>query len=147
MQSPFVLCRLSYKHKESVKDPNFNHAGPAVSSPSILFPASEMQATLAPENFGKTISTTIAPVDWDGKSFSAHAAENQLGELTATEVRKELSLSVKQLFIFSEKLEVFSITSENIFLKKLLMEKIFYTIPLSNCNENGYNATASEVNH
>ncbi|XP_041009898.1 NAC domain-containing protein 62-like [Juglans microcarpa x Juglans regia] len=60
--SAFVLCHLSYKHeKKSIKDPNFNDAGPAVSSPATsksrleeseselllvsVFPASEVQAT------------------------------------------------------------------------------------------------------
>lgn len=95
MQRPFVLSRLFYDDESLVQHLKF--AGLAV--PSRL-PALEVQATTTPENFGKTISSTITPVDCDGKSFSAHAAENQFRKHTATEVRKELSFSLKQLFIF-----------------------------------------------
>ncbi|KAF5450532.1 hypothetical protein F2P56_030871 [Juglans regia] len=101
-QNAFVLCRLSYKHeKKSIKDPNFNDAGPAVSSPAAsnscleeyeselllasVFPASEVQAT-------------TTPVVCDEKHFSAHAAENQLGELTTTNDDLQLGEASKMTF-------------------------------------------------
>ncbi|KAG6714401.1 hypothetical protein I3842_05G201000 [Carya illinoinensis] len=93
-QRPFLLNRFFYQEDES-RVQNFKYAELAV---PFRHQALEVQATTTPENIGKTISTTITPVDRDGKSFSTHAAENQFGELTA----------------------------------------------LSNCNQNGYNATASE---
>ncbi|KAF5450531.1 hypothetical protein F2P56_030870 [Juglans regia] len=179
-QSPFVLCRLSYKDKESAVE-NFNSVGLAV--PSGL-PALEVQATKTLENFGKTISTTITPVDCDGKSFSAHAAENQVGELTATEddlqqdeasamiyvdceiLAPSPSLHNNSAFSFPttaksslEELEsrqalaLVSPSSEeqsNNYLAKCHPEETFdgtnfNTTTLSNCNQNGYNATSSEL--
>ncbi|XP_041009888.1 protein NTM1-like 9 isoform X1 [Juglans microcarpa x Juglans regia] len=101
-QNAFVLCRLSYKHeKKSIKDPNFNDAGPAVSSPAAsnscleeyeselhlasVFPASEVQAT-------------TTPVVCYDQHFSAHAAENQLGELTTTNDDLQLGEASKMTF-------------------------------------------------
>ncbi|KAG7980501.1 hypothetical protein I3843_05G185500 [Carya illinoinensis] len=80
---PFVLCRLFCKQKKRVTDRNTNFAGTAVSSsPSTAFQV-QTEATSTPQIFYETISTTI-PVDCGDKSFSAHAAENQLGEDAAT---------------------------------------------------------------
>ncbi|XP_041011425.1 NAC domain-containing protein 14-like [Juglans microcarpa x Juglans regia] len=99
-QNAFVLCRLSYKHEKSIKDQNINDAGHAVSSPAIsklfheeseselllasVFPASGGEATTTPENCDETISGTTTAAECDDKHISAHAAENQLGELTIT---------------------------------------------------------------
>ncbi|KAF5450534.1 hypothetical protein F2P56_030873 [Juglans regia] len=97
-QNAFVLCRLSYEHEKSIKDPNINDAGPAVSSSDVSklfheeseselllaseFPASDVEATATPENYDETISGTTTAVKYDDKHISALAAENQLGELS-----------------------------------------------------------------
>ncbi|XP_035539949.1 NAC domain-containing protein 14-like isoform X2 [Juglans regia] len=99
-QNAFVLCRLSYEHEKSIKDPNINDAGPAVSSPAIsklfheeseselllpsVFPASDVEATTTPENCDETISSTTTAAECDDQHIRAHAAENRLGELTIT---------------------------------------------------------------
>ncbi|XP_041009897.1 NAC domain-containing protein 74-like isoform X2 [Juglans microcarpa x Juglans regia] len=182
-QSPFALCRLSYKDEESV-GLNFNIAGLAV---PYELPALEVQATKTPENFGKTISTTITPVDCDGKSFSAHTAENQVGELIAIEDDIQQDKTSGMIYELQQKpvdceilarshllhnnsavsstdkssleelesrqaLALVSPSSEeqsDNYLGKCHPEETFdgtnfNTTTLSNCNQNGYNASASE---
>ncbi|KAG2708692.1 hypothetical protein I3760_05G203900 [Carya illinoinensis] len=94
-QKPFVLCRLSRKQKKSSTDPNFNFAGTAVSSPTTALEV-QAEATTPPQIFYETISNTT-PVDCGDKSFSAHAAENQLGEDAATEEDLQLEEMISEL--------------------------------------------------
>ncbi|KAG2708685.1 hypothetical protein I3843_05G185300 [Carya illinoinensis] len=181
-QRPFVLSRLFYDDESLVQHLKF--AGLAV--PSRL-PALEVQATTTPENFGKTISSTITPVDCDGKSFSAHAAENQFRKHTATEddLQQEeveemiyellqrpvdfeilapspslhnnsavsLPTTAKSSLEELESKQAFALESPSSeeqsdnYLRKGHPEEIFdgtIATALSNCNQNGYNATASE---
>ncbi|KAG2708687.1 hypothetical protein I3843_05G185400 [Carya illinoinensis] len=185
-QNAYVLCRLSNKHeKKSIKDPNFNDAGPAVSSPAAskscpeeyeselllasVFPASEVQATTTPGNFDGTIYITTTPVVCDDKHFSAHAAENQLGELTTTNDDLQLGEASKMTFELQQivacevltpstsphnTLTVSSPTTAKPSLEEIEFAlgldlvspeeyfdgKMLNTIASSNCNQNSYDA-------
>ncbi|KAG6714417.1 hypothetical protein I3842_05G201500 [Carya illinoinensis] len=184
-QNVFVLCRLSYKHEKGITDPNINDAGPAVSSPAVsksfheesesepllasVFPASDVEATKTTENCDETISGTTTAVKCDEKHVSAHAAENQLGELTTinTDLEIEKMIIELQQVIDGDALKpstsphnnptVSSDTTAKSYLEGLQSVldldlvspqecfdgKTLNTIPLSVCNHKSYNACAA----
>ncbi|XP_041009891.1 NAC domain-containing protein 14-like isoform X4 [Juglans microcarpa x Juglans regia] len=184
-QNAFVLCRLSYEHEKSIKDPNINDAGPAVSSPAVSklfheeseselllaseFTASDVEATTTPENCDETISGTTTAVKCNDKHISAHAAGNQLGELTTINDDKEIEKMIIELqqivggdvLTPSTSLHNNPTVSSAITTKSSVEElestlgldvvspqecfggKTLNTILLSSCNQNSYNACAA----
>jgi hypothetical protein len=90
MQNTFVLCRLFDKHKKRVKGPKFNKPESAVSFPTTSESCPEKTES-------KLALVSVQAEDYRTTDECFDSAENQVAEVTDTEVRKGIESQLKTL--------------------------------------------------